>query len=127
DTNLNNVMLADAMGEGVCVIDRDTVMPGLAAYDFGDMVRTMTCAAAEDEPDLTKVSMNFVLFEAVLRGYLEGAKDFLTAAERESWITGAKVIVFEQGIRFLEDFLSGDRYYKVSRPMQILDRCRTQF
>jgi len=127
DTKLNNVMLDDSTGEGICVIDLDTVMPGLAAYDFGDMVRTMTCAAAEDETDLSKVSMNFSLFEAVARGYLEGAKDFLTAPERDSLITGAKVIIFEQGIRFLADFLSGDKYYKVSSPGQNLDRCRTQF
>jgi len=127
DTKLNNVMLDDSTGEGICVIDLDTVMPGLAAYDFGDMVRTMTCAAAEDETDLSKVSMNFSLFEAVARGYLEGAEDFLTAPERDSLITGAKVIIFEQGIRFLADFLSGDKYYKVSRPLQNLDRCRTQF
>ncbi|WP_348261065.1 aminoglycoside phosphotransferase family protein [Telmatobacter sp. DSM 110680] len=127
DTKLNNVLLDDMTGEGICVIDLDTVMPGLAAYDFGDMVRTMTCAAAEDEPDLSQVSMNLSLFEAVLRGYLEGASAFFTTAERNSLITGAKVIVFEQGIRFLADFLSGDVYYKISRPRQNLDRCRTQF
>jgi hypothetical protein len=127
DTKLNNVLLDDTTGEGICVIDLDTVMPGLAAYDFGDMVRTMTCAAAEDEPDLSQVSMKFPLFEAVLRGYLEGAKGFLTVPERDSLIVGAKVIIFEQGIRFLADFLSGDTYYKVSRPGQNLDRCRTQF
>ncbi len=127
DTKFNNVLLDDATGKGICVIDLDTVMPGLAAYDFGDMVRTMTCAAAEDETDLSQVSMQFPLFEAVLRGYLEGAAAFLTMPERESLITGAKVIVFEQGIRFLADFLSGDVYYKISKPMQNLDRCRTQF
>jgi len=127
DTKLNNVLLDDETGEGICVIDLDTVMPGLAAYDFGDMVRTMTCAVAEDETDLSQVSMQFPLFEAVLRGYLEGAKKFLTAAERESLIAGAKVIVFEQGIRFLADFLCGDVYYKASRLGQNLGRCRTQF
>ena len=102
-------------GEGICVIDLDTVMPGLAAYDFGDMVRTMTCPAAEDERDLSRVAMDFELFEAVLRGYLGGAGSFLTAPERESLIAGAKVIVFEQGIRFLADHLAGDTYYKVSQ------------
>ncbi len=127
DTKLNNVLLDDATGEGICVIDLDTVMPGLAAYDFGDMVRTMTCAAAEDEPDLSQVSMQFPLFEAVLRGYLAGAKGFLTKPENEALITGGEVIIFEQGIRFLADYLSGDVYYKVSRPGQNLDRCRTQF
>jgi hypothetical protein len=127
DTKLNNVMLDEQTGEGICVIDLDTVMPGLAGYDFGDMVRTMTCPAAEDEQDLTRVEMRFSFFEAVLRGYLTGAADFLTAAERESLISGAKVIVFEQGIRFLADHLAGDTYYKVSRSGQNLDRCRTQF
>ena len=127
DTKLNNVMLDDQTGEGICVIDLDTVMPGFAAYDFGDMVRTMTCPAAEDEEDLSRVEMQFPLFEAVLRGYLTGAGDFLTAQERESLIAGAKVIVFEQGVRFLADHLAGDTYYKVSRAGQNLDRCRTQF
>ena len=127
DTKLNNVLLDDESGEGVCVIDLDTVMPGLAAYDFGDMVRTMTCPAAEDERDLSQVAMDFELFDAVLRGYLGGAGSFLTAPERASLIAGAKVIVFEQGIRFLADYLAGDNYYKVSRPEQNLDRCRTQF
>jgi hypothetical protein len=127
DTKLNNVMLDEQTGEGICVIDLDTVMPGLAAYDFGDMVRTMTCPAAEDEQDLSLLEMQFPLFEAVLRGYLAGAGDFLTAGERESLMAGAKVIVFEQGVRFLADHLAGDTYYKVSRAGQNLDRCRTQF
>ena len=127
DTKLNNVLLDDRTGEGLCVIDLDTVMPGMVAYDFGDMVRTMTCLAAEDEQDLSRVKMQFPLFEAVLRGYLAGAGNSLTNEERASLISGAKVIVFEQGIRFLADYLNGDKYYKVSRPGQNLDRCRTQF
>jgi hypothetical protein len=127
DTKLNNVLIDDATGEGLCVIDLDTVMPGLAAYDFGDMVRTMTCPAAEDEQQLSRVAMDFDLFDPVLRGYLEGAGSFLTAPERASLIAGAKVIIFEQGIRFLTDYLAGDTYYKVSRPDQNLDRSRTQF
>jgi hypothetical protein len=127
DTKLNNVLMDDETGRGICVIDLDTVMPGLVAYDFGDMVRTMTCAAAEDEQDLSRVEMEFDLFDAVMRGYLEGARGFLTGEERDSLITGAKVIAFEQGIRFLSDHLAGDTYYKVSRHGQNLDRCRTQF
>jgi aminoglycoside phosphotransferase (APT) family kinase protein len=127
DTKLNNVMLDDATGEGICVIDLDTVMPGLAAYDFGDMVRTMTCKAAEDERDLSRVEMELPLFEVVLKGYLEGAGEFLTEQERESLISGAKVIVFEQGIRFLADFIAGDNYYKIDRAAQNLDRARVQF
>jgi hypothetical protein len=87
----------------------------------------MTCPAAEDEQDLSGVELDFRLFESVLRGYLLGAENFLTADERESLITGARVIVFEQGVRFLADCLAGDTYYKVSRPGQNLDRCRTQF
>ena len=79
DTKLNNVLLDERTGERICVIDLDTVMPGLAAYDFGDMVRTMTCPAAEDERDLARVEMRFSFFEAVLRGYLAGAGSFLTA------------------------------------------------
>jgi hypothetical protein len=91
------------------------------------MVRTMTCPAAEDEHDLSRVTMDFELFDAVLRGYLDGAGSFLTAQERKSLIIGAIVIIFEQGIRFLADYLAGDTYYKVSRSEQNLDRCRTQF
>ncbi|MGA7244460.1 MAG: aminoglycoside phosphotransferase family protein [Terracidiphilus sp.] len=127
DTKLNNVLLDDRNGAGICVIDLDTVMPGLAAYDFGDMVRTMTCTAAEDERDLSGVTLDFELFEGVLRGYLEGEAGFLTEQECTSLVIGAKVIVYEQGIRFLTDFLAGDTYYRVSRPGQNLDRCRTQF
>lgn len=127
DTKLNNVMLDDRTGAGICVIDLDTVMPGLVAHDFGDMVRTMTCPAAEDERDLSRVGMQFPLFDAVLRGYLQGAGQFLTADERDSVIAGARVIVYEQGLRFLGDHLAGDTYYKVSRSGQNLDRCRTQF
>jgi len=127
DTKLNNVLLDEKTGEGICVIDLDTVMPGLAAYDFGDMVRTMTCPAAEDERDLARVEMRFSFFEAVLRGYLAGAGDFLKPEEHDSLISGAKVIVFEQGIRFLADHVAGDTYYKVSRAGQNLDRARTQF
>ena len=76
DTKLNNVLLDEVTGQGICVIDLDTVMPGLAAYDFGDMVRTMTCPAAEDEQDLSRVELDFRLFESVLRGYLQGAGIF---------------------------------------------------
>lgn len=127
DTKLNNVLLEDETGEGICVIDLDTVMPGLAANDFGDMVRTMTCQAAEDERDLSLVAMELPLFEVVLKGYLQGARKFLTGQECESLIAGANVIVFEQGIRFLGDFIAGDRYYKVDRAKQNLDRARVQF
>lgn len=127
DTKFNNVLLDDGTGEGICVIDLDTVMPGLAAYDFGDMVRTTTSSAKEDELDLSKVSMEFPMYEALLRGYLSSAGDFLTKEERRSLPVSGKLITFEIGIRFLTDYLSGDTYFKVHRPGHNLDRCRTQF
>ena len=127
DTKLNNVLLDDDTGEGICVIDLDTVMPGLAAFDFGDMVRTTTSPAAEDERDLSKVAMQFPMFEALVRGYLSTAGDFLTKAEKQLLAFSGKLITFEIGIRFLTDFLSGDTYFKVHREGHNLDRCRTQF
>ena len=108
-------MLDDATGEGICVIDLDTVMPGLALYDFGDMVRTTTSPAAEDEQDLSKVTMQFPLFEALVRGYLDAADGFLTAAEKKYLAFSGKLITFEIGIRFLADYLAGDTYFKVHR------------
>jgi hypothetical protein len=127
DTKLNNVMLDDATGEGICVIDLDTVMPGLVLYDFGDMVRTATSPATEDERDLSKVMMQFPMFEALARGYLATAADFLTPAERRLLAFSGKLITFEIGLRFLTDFLAGDAYFKVHRDGHNLDRCRTQF
>ncbi|HEY4414748.1 MAG TPA: aminoglycoside phosphotransferase family protein [Verrucomicrobiae bacterium] len=127
DTKFNNVMLDDATGEGICVIDLDTVMPGLALYDFGDMVRTTTSPAKEDELDLTKVAMQFPMFEALVRGYLSSAGEFLTPAEKKFLPFSGKLITFEIGLRFLTDFLMGDQYFKVHRNGHNLDRCRTQF
>jgi Ser/Thr protein kinase RdoA (MazF antagonist) len=127
DTKFNNVMFDDETGEGICVVDLDTVMPGLALYDFGDMVRTATSPADEDEPDLSKVTMQLPMFEALARGYLSSAGSFLTKAERQHLAFAGKLITFEQGIRFLTDYLSGDTYYKVHREGHNLDRCRTQF
>ena len=127
DTKFNNVMLDDATGEGICVIDLDTVMPGLALYDFGDMVRTTTSPAKEDERDLSKVTMQFPMFEALVRGYLSTAGSFLTKAEKQFLPFSGKLITFEIGIRFLTDFLAGDVYFKVYRDGHNLDRCRTQF
>ncbi len=127
DTKFNNVMLDDATGEGICVIDLDTVMPGLAPYDFGDMVRTTTSPSQEDEKDLSKVAMHFDMFEALVRGYLSSAGAFLTKAEKEQLAFSGKLITFEIGIRFLTDYLAGDMYFKVHREGHNLDRCRTQF
>jgi len=127
DTKFNNVMLDDATGEGICVIDLDTVMPGLVLYDFGDMVRTTTSTAMEDEQDLSKVSLQFPMFEALVRGYLSSAGSFLTKAEKQHLAFSGKLITFEIGIRFLTDYLAGDTYFKVHREGHNLDRCRTQF
>ena len=102
-------------------------MPGLALYDFGDMVRTATSPAKEDERDLSKVTMQFPMFEALVRGYLTAAGDFLTPAEKRLLAFSGKLITFEIGIRFLTDFLAGDTYFKVHREGHNLDRCRTQF
>lgn len=125
DTKLNNVMMDSETDEAVCVIDLDTVMPGLSAYDFGDLVRTATSSAAEDETDLSKVEMRIAMFEALAEGYMDGC-DCLTACEIENLVTGGKVITLETGIRFLTDHLEGDVYFKTSRDGQNLDRCRTQ-
>jgi len=127
DTKFNNVMLDDRTGEAVCVIDLDTVMPGLAAYDFGDLVRTAACPAAEDERDLCRVAMHFPLFEAVARGYLSTAGAFLIREEKELLAFSGKLITFEIAVRFLTDYLNGDTYFKVHREGHNLDRCRAQF
>jgi Ser/Thr protein kinase RdoA (MazF antagonist) len=127
DTKLNNVMLDDVTGEGICVIDLDTVMPGLSPYDFGDMVRTATSPVKEDERDLSKVTMRFEMFEALVAGYLSSAGGFLTATEKALLPFSGKLITFEIGVRFLTDYLTGDTYFKVHREGHNLDRCRTQF
>ena len=127
DAKISNVLFDQTTGEALCVTDLDTVMPGVALYDFGDMVRSMTCAAAEDETDLSKVEVRMPLFEALARGYLETAGAFLTPAERRQLVFAGKLITLEQGVRFLADFLNGDTYYKTQRPDHNLDRCRSQF
>jgi hypothetical protein len=127
DTKINNVMIDDRDGRGVCVIDLDTVMPGTVLYDFGDQVRTTTGAAAEDEQDLRKVHFHIGMFEALVRGYLETARDFLVPAELEHLAFCGRLITLEIGIRFLTDYLEGDVYFKTHRPAHNLDRCRTQF
>ncbi|HCO94717.1 MAG TPA: mucin desulfatase [Phycisphaerales bacterium] len=126
DTKINNVMLDEKTHEGVCVIDLDTVMPGLSLYDFGDMVRTATNPAEEDERDLSKVTMRMPIFEMLLKGFAEETHSFLTPAEKKNMAFAGKLITFEQMIRFLADHLAGDIYYKIHREGHNLDRCRTQ-
>ena len=127
DTKLNNVLLDKDTGKPVCVIDLDTVMPGLSLYDYGDSMRFGTNPAAEDEKDLSKVYSDMVLFEEYTKGFLEECGDALTAKEIELLPISALVMTYECGIRFLGDFVDGDNYFKTERPEHNLDRCRTQF
>lgn len=127
DTKLNNVMLDDTTHEAVCVIDLDTVMPGLALHDFGDLVRSATNSAAEDERDPARVTMKMPVYEALVEGYLASAGGFLNRAERDHLAFSGKLISFEIGIRFLTDYLEGDIYFKTRRPDHNRDRCRNQF
>jgi Phosphotransferase enzyme family len=127
DSKLNNVLVDEATGEGLCVIDLDTVMPGLAAHDFGELVRSATNPVREASNDLSRVSMRMSIFEAVVRGFHATTASWLTTAEVESLVPGALLMAMENGVRFLTDHLSGDRYFKVARPGHNLDRCRVQF
>ncbi len=127
DTKFNNVMLDMETGKEMCVVDLDTVMPGLVHYDFGDMVRTTTSPTLEDERDLSKVHMHMPMFEALARGYLSTAGQFLTSAEKSLLAFAGKLVTFTIGLRFLTDYLCGDTYFRVHRPAHNLDRCRTQF
>ena len=127
DTKLNNVLMDAETHEGVCIIDLDTVMPGLVIYDFGDSIRFGANHSAEDERDLSKVSLDVDLFSVYTAAFLEGAGGSLTNEEIEYLPWGAKLMTLECGIRFLTDYLDGDHYFHISREAQNLDRCRTQF
>ena len=127
DTKLNNVLMDRETGEGLCVIDLDTVMPGLSINDFGDSIRFGANHSAEDEKDLSRVNLDVSLFETYTQAFLEGAGGTLTAAEIDYLPWGAKLMTFECGIRFLTDYLEGDVYFHTTRAGQNLDRCRTQF
>lgn len=126
DTKLNNVMLDDQARTPLCVIDLDTVMPGLSAYDFGDSIRFGAATAAEDEKDLSKMEMSLDLFRTFTRGFLKACPG-LTDLEKEILPMGAKLMTLECGVRFLTDYLDGDHYFSVHRESHNLDRCRTQF
>jgi len=127
DTKLNNVLMDDKTGEGMCIIDLDTVMPGLVLYDFGDSIRFGANHSAEDETDLSKVNLDVDLFSAYTAAFLEGTGGSLTNDEIAMLPWGAKLMTLECGIRFLTDYLEGDTYFHISRERQNLDRCRTQF
>lgn len=127
DTKLNNIMIDNATGKGICVIDLDTVMPGSALYDYGDSIRFGANTGAEDEKDLSKISCDLELFSLFTRGFTEGCEGSLTEKEIRMLPMGAKLMTLECGIRFLTDYLEGDCYFKIHRPEHNLDRCRTQF
>ena len=126
DTKLNNILIDRDTREGICIIDLDTTMPGLAINDFGDSIRFGANHCMEDEQDLTKVNFDISLYEVFTRGFLEGARGSLTSAELEYLPWGARLMTLECGIRFLTDYLDGDHYFHVSHPRQNLDRARTQ-
>ena len=127
DTKLNNIMIDDATRQGICVIDLDTVMPGLSVNDFGDSIRFGASTAAEDEIDLEKVSCSMRLFEVYNNGFQKGCRGRLTGTEIEMLPMGAKIMTYECGIRFLTDYLEGDHYFQIHRKDHNLDRARTQF
>lgn len=127
DTKLNNIMIDDQTGKAICVIDLDTVMPGLSVNDFGDSIRFGASTAAEDEQDLDKVWMDLDLYEIYAKGYIEGCNGALTKEELDMLPMGAILMTFECGMRFLTDYLEGDHYFKIHREGHNLDRCRTQF
>ncbi|MBS5130624.1 MAG: phosphotransferase [Lachnospiraceae bacterium] len=127
DTKLNNILFDADTGKGLCIIDLDTIMPGLAANDFGDSIRFGASTAEEDEKDLEKVHFDINLYEMYVKGYLETAKDVLTPEEIASLPWGARLMTLECGMRFLADFLQGDVYFKIAYPEHNLVRARTQF
>lgn len=127
DTKLNNVMLDDATGKGIAVIDLDTVMPGSLCYDFGDSIRFGCNSAAEDEPDLEKVHFDLGLYKVYLKGYLSAVGKGITEAEKKALPLGAVMMTYECGMRFLTDYLEGDTYFKTHREKHNLDRAHTQF
>ncbi len=126
DTKLNNILMDKETGKGLCVIDLDTVMPGLSVFDFGDSIRFGANTAAEDETDLSKVSLDLELYGLYAKGFLEGCGGKLTKEEIAMMPMGAKNMTMECGMRFLTDYLQGDVYFKIHREKHNLDRCRTQ-
>lgn len=127
DTKLNNILFDSVTGEGICVIDLDTTMPGLSVNDFGDAIRYGTNRAARSEQDLSKGAFDIELYEVFTRGYLQGTAGALTEWELYYLPWGARLMTLECGIRFLTDYLEGDRYFHTSYPKENLHRCRSQF
>lgn len=126
DTKISNVMMDAETDEAVCVIDLDTVMPGLAPHDFGDLVRTAVSPVGEDETDLGRVVVRMDIFASLAEGYISAAGNVLTKAELDSLVIASRVMAYEVAMRFLTDYLEGDAYFRITRPNHNLDRCRNQ-
>ena len=127
DTKINNLLFDNATGETLCVVDLDTVMPGLALYDFGDLVRSAVNSAAENEPDMGQVGCRLDIFEGLVCGYLEGGRAFLLPEEISRMALAGRVLAYELGLRFLTDHLEGDTYFPVGQAGDNLRRSRIQF
>lgn len=127
DTKINNILFDEETKKGICVIDLDTIMPGLSLYDFGDAIRSGASTALEDETDLSKVSVSLELYESYVKGYLDSCAEALTIKEVENLAYGAWLMTFECGCRFLTDYLQNDVYFRTARPNHNLDRARNQF
>jgi Ser/Thr protein kinase RdoA (MazF antagonist) len=127
DPKINNIMIDDYTGKGTAIIDLDTVSPGLFHFDFGDAIRSICNPAGEEEPDLTKVVFSLELCKVFSKGYMKHAAEFLTEAERNYLFDSIRLITFELGLRFYEDYLAGSIYFKTQYPEQNLNRARVQF
>jgi Ser/Thr protein kinase RdoA (MazF antagonist) len=126
DAKLSNVLLDARTGTERCVVDLDTVMPGSALYDFGDLVRSTVSPTAEDEEDVSRVAVREEYFDALARGYVETAGAVLRPRELELLAFAGRLVTLEQAARFLTDHLQGDTYYRIERPGHNLGRCRAQ-
>jgi hypothetical protein len=126
DTKMNNILLDDVSSEALCMIDLDTVMPGTILFDLGDLIRTVTNRALEDEQDLSRIDFDLVFFSSLLEGYLSEALEFLCPEETSLLCEAGRYMTHIMGLRFLTDYLEGDRYYHIDRPNHNLDRSRTQ-
>ena len=127
DTKLNNVLFDETTNQGICVVDLDTVMPGLSLYDFGDAIRFGANTASEGERDLTKVSFDLELYKVYVQGYIEASGSAISECEVNNLAFASKLMTYECGIRFLTDYLNGDVYFNISKPDDNIARCRTQF
>ncbi len=127
DAKITNVLFDSQLDEAICVVDLDTVMPGSALYDFGDLVRSTVSLTNEDEQDLSRIAVRPLVFKALVAGYLEGAGEVLTDTEKSLLVFAGQLITLEQGVRFLTDYLTGDQYYRVAYGSQNLKRCKAQF